>query len=284
MNTISEVTRRDIIDYIIAKQIAWWGRMEEIPFLSRLYDLEKLPSLDSRFQTASRDIWQHRINNYDWGNEWIFYDDRFNILRGNDLEFVRFICEMLHPVVRSDESEVLKIATEFNRLLNRDGWELFQQGDISSRPIYGAKKKSQRSVIFEEPTGWPLVDRQMTEIRARLREAQTEEQFQAIGLLCREAIISVAQAVYNKLQHPSLDGIEPSPTDGIRMLEAFFAVELSGQTNEEIRIHTKASLKMALALQHNRTANFRKAALCAEATASVINIVGIVSGARVPNN
>jgi hypothetical protein len=124
----------------------------------------------------------------------------------------------------------------------------------------------------------------MSEVRARLREAQTEEQFQAIGLLCREAIISVAQAVYDKSRHPSADGVEPSPTDGKRMLEAFLAVEFGGQTNEEVRSQAKTSLKMALALQHNRTADFRNAALCAEATASIINIVGIVSGARVPNS
>jgi hypothetical protein len=35
-------------------------------------------------------------------------------------------------------------------------------------------------------------------------------------------------------------------------------------------------------LQHKRTADFRHAALCAEATAAVINLVAIVSGQRDP--
>ena len=108
-------------------------------------------------------------------------------------------------------------------------------------------------------------------------------QFQAVGLLCREALISVAQAVYVAERHPTLDGVGASKTDAKRMLEAFIAVEFAGGANEEARSYAKASLRLALALQHDRTADFRAAALCAEATASVINLVGVISGARTPS-
>jgi hypothetical protein len=135
---------------------------------------------------------------------------------------------------------------------------------------------------FYVPTGWPLVDRQITEVRLRLREAENEEQFQVVGLLCRESLISVAQAVYSRERPPPLDGVEPSATDAKRMLDTFLANELGGQSNEEARRYAKGALSLALSLQHSRTADFRTAALCAEATASVINTVGILSGARVP--
>src|SRR5512133_1975783 len=62
---ISQITRRDIFDYIRTEGGPWHGRMDEIGFLGRLYDLEALPSTDSRFRTASGDIFQHRVNNYD---------------------------------------------------------------------------------------------------------------------------------------------------------------------------------------------------------------------------
>jgi hypothetical protein len=42
--------------------------------LQRLYDLDALPSTDSRFKTAGRDIAQHRIANEDWDDEWVFSD------------------------------------------------------------------------------------------------------------------------------------------------------------------------------------------------------------------
>jgi hypothetical protein len=64
------------------------------------------------------------------------------------------------------------------------------------------------------------------------------------------------------------------------MLESVFAVELAGGSNEEARAHGKAALKLALALQHHRAAHFRMAALCVEGTASIVNLVAILSGRR----
>lgn len=85
---------------------------------------------------------------------------------------------------------------------------------------------------LREPTGWQRVDRCVGELRDRLASASTVEQYQVVGLLGREALISLAQAVYVADRHPSLDGTQPSPTDGKRMLEAFIAVELAGGANE----------------------------------------------------
>lgn len=136
--------------------------------------------------------------------------------------------------------------------------------------------------MFDEPTGWAKVDRTAIEIRQRLEQATTEEQFQAVGTLCREALISLAQAVFDSAQHPTLDGIKASATDFKRMIEAYIAVELAGASNEVLRRHARAAFDLANELQHKRTADFRHAALCAEATVAVINLVAIVSGQRDP--
>ncbi|HVR10092.1 MAG TPA: hypothetical protein VMW75_18750 [Thermoanaerobaculia bacterium] len=133
-----------------------------------------------------------------------------------------------------------------------------------------------------EPTGWLRVDRAVDEIKLRLASAVMEEQFQAVGLLCREALISVAQAVYDPDRHRSLDGKILSATDAKRMLEAYVAAEVQGQGNEESRKHFRSALDLALALQHRRTAGFREAAMCAEAVTGVIKMVAIVSGKRDP--
>ena len=138
------------------------------------------------------------------------------------------------------------------------------------------------SGVFPEPTGWPLVDRQLGEIRSRLSFASTEEQFQAIGLLCRETLISLAQTVFDPELHPFLDGIDASKTDAKRMLESYLTIKVSGRSEAIARKLAKGSLALANRLQHSRTASFRQAALCAEATASVINLIAIVSGARDP--
>lgn len=133
-----------------------------------------------------------------------------------------------------------------------------------------------------EPTGWERVDRNADELRRRFSEAKSPEQYQAVGLLCREALISTAQAVFDPELHPTTDGVKASDTDAKRMLEAYIPVALTGSANDFLRKHARASLDLAVHLQHRRTATFREAALCVEATTSVINIVAIVAGLRDP--
>ena len=138
--------------------------------------------------------------------------------------------------------------------------------------------------VFEEPTGWSRVDRSFEEVRTRLASASTEEQFQAVGLLCRETLISVAQAVFDPDRHPPPDGVTASKTDAKRMLEGFLAAEMAGSSNSVSRKYAKAVVELALELQHQRTADFQKAALCAEATASVVNVIAILAGSRDPDD
>jgi hypothetical protein len=279
-NDVSEVTRRAIMDSISASGTNWAGRLQEDDFLARLYDLTSMRSTDHRIRTAAGDIHQHRINWRDWEDDWVFYDTRFNLLRTSDEEFLRFLCETVHPIVRPDATEARNLVASYNLELKADGWSLVEGRQISGRPIFVPQKIGQRVEVFEEPTGWLKVDRQLQEVRLRLDTAESEEQYQAVGLLCREVLISVAQEVYDPDCHPSQDNVCPSDTDSGRMLEAFFNNELMGSGNEESRAHAKAALRLALALQHKRTADFRMAALCAEATSSVVNILAVLGGRR----
>jgi hypothetical protein len=137
-------------------------------------------------------------------------------------------------------------------------------------------------VPAREPTGWERVDRALQKAQARHAEGRHEEDYQMVGLLCREIIISVGQAVFDPGVHVAPDGVTPSTTDGGRMIEAFLATVAAGGSNESIRRHARASLQLALELQHKRTADFTAATLCLEATSSVVNILAILSGRRDP--
>lgn len=277
---ISEVTRRAIVDFLSMSGTDWAGRLQEDDFLARLYDLTSMRSTDYRLRNAAGDIRQHRVNWRDWEHDWVFYDSRFNLLRAPDKDFLRFLCETVHPVVRPDVEEARNIVAAYNRELTADGWSLVEAKQISGRPVFAPQKIGQRAQVFEEPTGWQKVDRQLQEVRLRLDTAESEEQYQAVGLLCREVLISVAQEVYDPDRYPSPEGVAPSDTDARRMLELFFSAELTGGGNEEARAHARAALRLALALQHRRTADFRMAALCAEATSSVVNILAVLGGRR----
>ncbi|NUN95387.1 MAG: hypothetical protein HUU16_04375 [Candidatus Omnitrophica bacterium] len=150
-------------------------------------------------------------------------------------------------------------------------------------PLLDALHSTSRTVIKpQEPTGWMRVDRSMEKIGNALERARDEEDFQSVGLLCREAVISLAQAVYDPEKHGALDGVPPSPTDAKRMLESYIAQELQGSAYDYQRKFAKAVFDLAVNLQHRRTAKFRDAALCAEATRSMINTIALLSGQRDP--
>ena len=136
---ISEITRRDIIDAIQVERFAWSGRLEEPEFLARLFDLGNLPSTDGRFKNAAGDIRQHRINNYDWEDDWIFYDDRFNLLHGDAEVFLRFLCETIHPVVRPDVTESERICQMYNQFLKNDGYQIVEKTRLSGKPVYSGR-------------------------------------------------------------------------------------------------------------------------------------------------
>lgn len=278
--SISEVTRRAIFDEITLGKLEWAGRLTESEFLARLYDLVSLPSNDRRVSNAAGDIRQHRENWTDWEDDWVFYDPRFNLLHAPDADFLRFLCETVHPIVRTDTDQARSLVAQYNAQLRKDGWELGEAGDISGHPLFLPTRSGERVEVFPDPIGWPKVDRQIQAVRDRLQNAGTEEEFQTVGLICREVLISLAETAYDPAKHPSLDGIDPSKTDAGRRLESLFSAELRGGVNEEARAHAKAALKLAVALQHKRTADFRMAALCAEATAAVVNLVAILSGRR----
>jgi hypothetical protein len=140
-NKISEITRRNIFDFIQVENFWWSGRLEEIDFLSRIYNLEEMESYDGRFENAAGDIWQHRINNNDWEDNWIFYDDRFNLMKCDDSRFLNFLCEMIHPIVKVDTSEVNKMLQIFNDNLQDDNFELVEKTKISGRPIFVGRMK-----------------------------------------------------------------------------------------------------------------------------------------------
>jgi len=128
-----------------------------------------------------------------------------------------------------------------------------------------------------ELTGWQRVDRSITEIKKRINEATNEEQFQAIGLLARDTMISLAQEVYKPEIHISDDNVKISKTDAKRMLEVYINFELKGSSNKELRDYSKSALALANSLTHDRAATDRNASICIISVISLVNIIKVIS-------
>ena len=153
MRNITEITKRDIFDILtngiedvdifcetITEVYPYYGKLEEIEFLNRLYNLKLMKSYDSRFSNAKEDIWQHTINNQDYPYNWIFTDDRFELLNGTDEIFLTFICEIFNPEVRNEKRNWRIFFDEINKLIKEDGYELYVYKKISGRDVYRWKK------------------------------------------------------------------------------------------------------------------------------------------------
>ncbi len=139
-NSITEVTRRSLFDAICLANVNWSGRLDDLEFLNRLYDLESLPSNDHRFSTAHDDIYQHRVRNTDGHLHWVLDDRRFNLLRCPDQELLRFLCETIHPVVCPEADTAEEYRALYNRELATDRYEIVPSDVISGRNVYVARR------------------------------------------------------------------------------------------------------------------------------------------------
>lgn len=209
---ITEVTRRNIADALILNRVNWSGRFEEQQFLARLYDLSSMPSTDRRYSTAGEDIWKHRVVNNDWSDDWVFYDSRFNLIGATDEIFLRFLCEMLHPVVQSEPKEVERIKGLINEHLIKDGWELREQLTISGRPVFAAARASeigahttQAAKVVTEEIGAEYVSRQVT----RMQSALGSEPDVAIGT-AKEFVETICKTILRERQQ-AVDPNEKMP-------------------------------------------------------------------------
>ncbi len=134
-NKIAEVSRRDIVDALILDEVPFYGRLDLIPFLRRVWPLQTMPSTDHRFKDAEGDVWQHMVNNSDWTLDELLYG-KLDVLDISDEMFGKFLETCVHPVTVTDQERVRQLVTMFNKALNNDGFLMRPSGQISGRTIY----------------------------------------------------------------------------------------------------------------------------------------------------
>lgn len=147
MELITEITKRYIYEmfrdgitdyglFDIQIEYPYYGRLNEIEFLERLYNLYEMKSIDPRYSNAHDDIVQHTLNNGDYPYCWVFTDDRFQLNKGPDEVFLKFLCEVFHPLVRNEQRDWKRFLDEINKLIRIDGYELYPKEKISGRDVY----------------------------------------------------------------------------------------------------------------------------------------------------
>ena len=204
LRRITQVTRRDIFDYLRAQREPWWGRIGEIGFLERLYDLEALPLTDPRLATAGHDIVQHRIANYDWDDDWVLDDPRFRLASGPDEVLLGFLAQMVHPVVQPDTDRAAKIVSDLNRFLAPDGWMLKAHKQLSGRPVYAPARAGAATVTavdFAHEAAARIDAEYISQLVTRMESAVDTEPDLAIGT-AKEFVESICKTILDERREP----------------------------------------------------------------------------------
>lgn len=197
---LHKTIRTNIFDGLRLERIRWQGQLDDVEFLNRLYNLENMPSYDQRFENAAGDIWQHCINNDDWDENWIFADKRFDLSDCPPEDFLRFLCETVHPVVRPERDVAIKLVTHYNDQLRLAGWEIAEEERIGGRPRFTYRKFTHnggravtrgRSVADALDAGW------MAKQIERLERAIDSDPDLAIGT-AKELVESCCKTILTK--------------------------------------------------------------------------------------
>lgn len=132
---IAETTRRDIVDYLIASDTSFWGKLDVLEFLERTWNLSSMPSTDYRYKTAYGDIHKHYLLNDDWTTHALLCT-YLGLLTCDDLIFFKFLENCVHPVVQPDSEEQNKLRKAFNEILAKNNYGLREVSQISGKPVY----------------------------------------------------------------------------------------------------------------------------------------------------
>ena len=125
---------------------------------------------------------------------------------------------------------------------------------------------------------WERIKRTITKIKRDSISAKNEEDFQSVGLLCRDVIISLAQSVYIPFIHGEYDesGTKISNTDAVRMIGNYLRPIMQGKQHKELRDYARVTNAIANQLTHKRTATRTDMLLAINSTIALINFIGIL--------
>jgi len=141
--SITEVTRRALFDDL--SDISWHGRLQEPEFLERICDHS-----NTHHRAAIDGAWQHRIRNWDWDDNWVFYDSDLDLLACPDDFLLKLLCETVHPAVRPDPAAARELVACVNAHLSVDGWELVEGPSVSGKPTFVARRRPSGTVPLPE--------------------------------------------------------------------------------------------------------------------------------------
>lgn len=267
------------------------GDLKHVEFLGRLYDLNSMPSTDNRYKTAVGDIGTHCDSFDDWDLNWVFEDNRFKLSSVSDEEYLKFLCEMLHPRVRRDRGEASAIAVIINGELQHAGWKLVEAttGAARGRYVPEAAAHSRLSTQPVRASADFLDARFMQEQLSRAEGAIQNDPTLAIGT-AKELVETCCKTMLGKLGVVIPEGTELPKMANMLLAELDLVprtVDVADKGSETVRAllknfanipHRLAELRNLYGTGHGKDGKFQglephHAQLAVESAQAFINFV-----------
>lgn len=194
----------------------------------------------------------------------------------------KYLCDILLKLGLSPIHEYTDLWDWYNDYKNRGLTTYQSRREYISKlfePLINTIENSEEcgiNLLHYEKTGWDKIDDDLLRMREVLETAHKTQDYQTVGMHGRELLITLAQTVFIKEKHPSVDGIDISETDSKRMLDAYIAFCLKNKSREREAKFAKAAVDFSNELTHKRTAVSMDAELCYTAVLSTVHIIRIL--------
>lgn len=226
---LNRKTKQNIFDEIRSRHIRWSGKLDEVDFLKRFINISEYPSSDSRFDDLSGDIWQHRvINPMDWDDNWIFTDERINLMENDEL-FKLFLCELLHPTVR-DSEEANNIREMLNYYLKKDGYQIVVDEQFYQLGLYTYKFTEINPTQIVK--GFKTADEFVHEAYEKIDKRIREEDYSGAVTSARTLIEDAIKDIYYQITGDNLEKIDDLQ-DGYKKIQKFLKLDYDKDSNED---------------------------------------------------
>ena len=157
------------------------------------------------------------------------------MLRCDDEVLLRFLCEMVHPIVRSDQKEAQQLVDTFNRHLAIDGFEIVPRTTISGREVYAARARTKTPAAINSDVrrvADALSSDQVFAQITRIETSITADPALAIGsakefveTLCKGILTAKGEALLGSESLPQL----------VKRVRAVLLLELDGATGDTVK-------------------------------------------------
>jgi len=120
----------------------------------------------------------------------------------------------------------------------------------------------------------PTLFRKLRNVVGQLDKSKEIEDFQSIGVQCREILIELGNTIY--FEEMEGTGEQPQSSNFKRKAELFVQFYLSGSDNSDYRNYikkiTEATWEYACKITHSKSATFYEASTCVTLTTSLVSV------------